>query len=559
MVSSPAPRSQASLSVRRAIAGRHLLVTGVTGFLGKVWLAMVLELLPEVGKLSVLVRGRRKESASARFAKIVETSPVFRSLRARHGAGLERFLNERLEVLDGDVQLAGCGLDATKTSALAGSVDAIVHFAGLTDFEPDPVTALAVNTHGATHVADLAVKIRAPLVHVSTCFVAGNVSGEIPETITQKRAPNGVAFDVHEEITALSLALDAAVAHLVDRGSREARQKRIDAASERARRLGWPNIYTYTKGLAEHLLAARDDVRAIVVRPSIVECATDYPFVSWNEGINTSGPLFWLLGSFFRRLPSRPEHRFDVVPVDAVARGVTIALASLLAGEALPTAREGAAFALASSWENPFTFGRAIELTSLSARSDYGRSDAKPLERFVLRYLDAVPVDAETERFPSMSFLRKAAKGLRDALSDVDRSDIEERWGKLVDRMVGEQIDDALSTASRALNRADRTLGSIEQMLRLYKPFIHDNDYVFRTDRISALAARLVESEREAFGWHVAKIDWRHYWVDVEGPGLRKWCFPLLRGEKAPEDPLPEGPRLSLQFRGRAVTLERTA
>ena len=239
LVSSRAP---ANLSVRRSFAGKHLLITGVTGFLGKVWLAMVLDRLPEIGKLSVLVRGRRKESASARFAKAVETSPVFRPLRERLGDGLEAFLNERLDVLDGDVQLPLAGLDEATVESLRGGVDAIVHFAGLTDFEPDPTTALAVNTTGASNVADLAVRIDAPLLHVSTCFVAGNVSGEVAEEIQIGRAPNGQPFDAMEEARGLIASFESSTLGLEDKGSREARKRRIDGAMERAKKLGWPNI-----------------------------------------------------------------------------------------------------------------------------------------------------------------------------------------------------------------------------------------------------------------------------------------------------------------------------
>ena len=44
----------------------HLLVTGFTGFLGKVWVAFLLDHLEEVGRLTLLVRGRRDASAVKR-------------------------------------------------------------------------------------------------------------------------------------------------------------------------------------------------------------------------------------------------------------------------------------------------------------------------------------------------------------------------------------------------------------------------------------------------------------------------------------------------------------
>ena len=69
---------------------------------------------------------------------------------------------------------------------------------------------------------------------------------------------------------------------------------------KRAEHLGWPNTYTFTKSLGESLLAQRGRNLAIaIVRPSIVESSQRTPFTGWNEGINTSGPLSYLLGITF--------------------------------------------------------------------------------------------------------------------------------------------------------------------------------------------------------------------------------------------------------------------
>src|SRR5690606_25971634 len=127
---------------------------------------------------------------------------------------------------------------------------------------------------------------------------------------------------------------------------------RIRIGSERARALGWPNLYTYSKGLAEHIVSQQPG--AVIVRPSIVACARTFPFAGWNEGLNTAGPLAWLISTAFRELPTRPDHHFDVVPVDDVARGMTLVLAAMLR-DALPerTSDGPPVFHLASSDANP--------------------------------------------------------------------------------------------------------------------------------------------------------------------------------------------------------------
>jgi long-chain acyl-CoA synthetase len=84
---------------------------------------------------------------------------------------------------------------------------------------------------------------------------------------------------------------------------------------------------------------------------------------------------------------------------------------------------------------------------------------------------------------------------------------------------------------------ADRTMGRIEDMLRLYRPFIHDHDYTFETGHVRALSAVLGGQDRRLFGWDIDTLDWRDYWLDVHVPGLEKWSLPLLRNERVPEDP----------------------
>ena len=512
-----------STSVAGSLRGAHLLVTGVTGFVGKVWLAMLLDRIPEIGRVTVLVRGRRGESGRARFVASVERCPAFRPLRAKYGSRLPDLIAERVRVVEGDVSEPGCGLDPVVTAEFAGEIDVVVHFAGLTDFDPDPKLAFETNVLGAVHVAGLAARTHGKrLVHVSTTFVAGLGSGEVAEQLTVGISPLGKRFDPHNELDALR-SLCART---------EERSERGEAAQKRASALGWPNIYTYTKGLGEHLLAAQTNIRTTIARPSIVECAVDYPFAGWNEGINTSGPLVWLLGSWFRRLPISPKHHFDVIPVDTACRGLITIVARALTDSAAPI------YHLASSDKNPMNFDRAIELTALAVRKHMGRPEASALERLVIRYLDPkARSHADRDPFPTLPSLRKLARGGRDILKRLEPKEI--LPPALYDRY-GQELEGKLRTWSQECRNADRMIGRIEEMLRLYKPFIQDNDYVFRTGHIARLTEELDPAERALFGFNIDQLDWRRYWVDVEVPGLMKWCIPLLKNEQVPDDPEPE-------------------
>ncbi len=112
------------------------------------------------------------------------------------------------------------------------------------------------------------------------------------------------------------------------------RQALADAGMRRANELGWPNTYTFTKSLSESFIRKfLDDsphAAIAVVRPAIVESSIEKPFLGWNEGINTSASLSYLLGTFFRQLPSNASKCLDLIPVDLVAAGMTLISAALV-------------------------------------------------------------------------------------------------------------------------------------------------------------------------------------------------------------------------------------
>jgi long-chain acyl-CoA synthetase len=506
----------------RVLAGRHLVVTGVTGFVGKVWLSHLLRHVPSIGKVTVLVRGGRRESATARFARVVDTNPAFRPLRD-HVDDVAGFLDARVEVLDADVARPGCGLDPHTRARLAETADAIVHFAGLTDFRPDPRKALPVNVDGALHVADLAELLRVPrLLHVSTCYVAGVADGEVPEVLRPGISPRGARFDVDDEIR-LARAIAASEADAT---------ARTDRLSARAEELGWPNLYTYTKGLAEHALARRD-LELAIVRPSVVECARSFPFPGWNEGLNTSGPIMAFCGTAFRELPSTASHRFDIVPVDAVARWTTLALARLLRGE------HERVYQMGSSDTNPATFARIVELTALGKRRHAGRPGASLVERLVAQ-LDVAPARVDELGWMTPERLETLGRDLHAWLGDVDPGG---RTG-LVGRLAA-PVSDAVKEARKRLQRANRNLGRLRRMLEQYRPFVHDHDWCFRTDHVRAEVAALDPADRAEFGDDLSTLCWRSYWLDVQYAGMVRWSFPLLEGRDAPLDP-PSDPPLVL-------------
>jgi thioester reductase-like protein len=509
--------------IAEVLRGKHLLVTGVTGFVGKVWLAHLLAHVPEIGRVTVLVRRTRTQSALNRMAEIADTSPAFRPVKRAATGEYAAWLDERLHVLEGDVVLPGCGLDDRALTEL-GEVDAIVHLAGLTDFQPDPRKGVPANVDGAVHIGQLALRLGARLVHVSTCFVAGMAEGEVPEALERGRAPLGQAFDAQRELHAVRALIQ----------EHKAAPDRIDAVAAHARALGWPNLYTFTKGLAEHLLTGMVGLDLTIVRPSVVECARSFPLRGWNEGLNTSAPIMWFCGTAFRRFPASRDHHFDIVPVDAVARWISVVLARHLRGEAAPI------YQLSSSDVNPTTYGRITELTALARRRDARASGGSTLDRAVA-HLDIATHPADEQGWFNPDSVEALLTSLRDALPNDPRASMP----RLLPDPVAEPLSERLRDARRDLTKQQRKIGQLSRMLELYQPFVHDHHWTFRSDRIREEVRHLHPDDATTFGDSIEQMCWRSYWLDVQYPGVKRWSFPILHNEEVDTDP-PSCPPLEL-------------
>ncbi len=533
-----------ALSVRKAFSGKHVMLIGVTGFIGKVWLVNTLMELPEIGRIYLLIRRQKSNPAIRRFEKLVEESPVFDPLYERHGAELARFLSERVEVVEGDVGQPGLGLAPEVSQSLQKNLDLVINSSGLTDFNPDLRDALATNVDAAMYVTEFVRQSdHAGLLHLSTCYVAGGRDGRVGETMRQNYTPAGVPdFDAEREYFALhAFAKEAEQRAESPEVTEELRQQALskehaakdlsgaalenqirknrfrwlreyltDYGMRRAAELGWPNTYTLTKSLAESLIAKHGAGLPIaMVRPAIVETSVSEPFVGWNEGINTSASLSYLLGTSFRQLPSNEKKRLDIIPVDSVCRGMT------LIGAAIMERRHDPLYQLATSVSNPCDMRRSIELTSLAHRKHYRAQEG--LEYWLRLRLDAIPVSKER-------YNRMSAPAQKAIVKSIQR------------------VMSPLPLKKTPLVRAERNLEKVEKLIKLFEPFILHNEQDFAADNVEKLSYALVDEEKVAFGYDTRSIDWWDYWINIHIPALRKWTYPLIEGR-----PLEARPSRTLQ------------
>ncbi|MFZ0800355.1 MAG: SDR family oxidoreductase [Terriglobales bacterium] len=526
-------RYPAPFSVRKSLGGKRVMLIGVTGFIGKVWLANTLLDLPEIGKLYLLIRRQKSSPAQKRFEKMIEGSPVFDPVFEKYGDRLGALLAEKIEVVEGDVSQPGLGLDSETAARLRTDLDLIINSSGLTDFNPDLREALAVNVDPAYHLIEfIRGSDHSALLHLSTCYVAGQRDERVSERVRPNYTPAGVTdFDAEREWYRLHELVESAEArvegpevteelkkqavrkkHAAKGLSGQALENQIrknrvrwlktyltEEGTRRARELGWPNTYTFTKSLAESLIAKYGvGLPTAIVRPAIVETSVAKPFRGWNEGINTSASLSYLLGTAFRQLPSNERKRLDIIPVDAVCAGMT------LIGAALVERRHDPLYQLATSVTNPCDMGRSIELTSLGHRRHYRAQEG--LEYWLRLRMDAIPVSKERYNRMSAPAQKMIIKSIQRVMSPLP------------------------SAMTKPLAKTERNLERVEKLVELFEPFILHNEHDFVADNVEKLSQALPPEEKEIFGYDTAGLDWWEYWIDIHIPALRRWTYPLIEG-----------------------------
>src|SRR6266478_7146672 len=336
------------LSPTEIFNDRKIFLISSTGFLGKVTLSMLLHRFPNIGRVYVTVRARSQEESESRFWNSVLTAAPFDPLRDRYGNALEGFIRDKVFVLGGDIGDVNLGYSEDAAQRVADDLDIVINSAGNVTFNPTLESALRTNVVGTQNVIAFARRMKRPaLIHISTCFVAGNRSGSVWENddvigyFPRKNKLRGVEFSVEQEIADCAKMSERAREEAKDAmrvaqfrelarkrlneelrdaddpdalGLAVARERKVwtrnrltELGIERAKFWGWPNIYTYTKVLGEQLVAAETGIVRSIVRPSIVESAKDYPFPGWNEGFTTTAPIIFMALKGQRQIPANEK------------------------------------------------------------------------------------------------------------------------------------------------------------------------------------------------------------------------------------------------------------
>ncbi|KAK9927289.1 hypothetical protein M0R45_024480 [Rubus argutus] len=115
------------------LENKTILITGATGFVGKVLVEKILRVQPDVKKLYLLIRASGANSATQRMHNEITGKELFKVLRKECGANFDSFISEKVVALSGDVTFEDLGVKASKLKEeMCNEIQIILNSAAIT-------------------------------------------------------------------------------------------------------------------------------------------------------------------------------------------------------------------------------------------------------------------------------------------------------------------------------------------------------------------------------------------------------------------------------------------
>ena len=521
MVENGAAARGSDSSIVEALSGKTILLTGVTGFLAQVVFERLMADFHET-RVILLVRSQTGATSRERVEYLLR-KPAFDTLRERVGQEqLVKVLDERVDVIDADF---GRGVPE-----IPGGIDIACHSAATVAFDPPIDEGFTTNLQGAMNLYGgvIAGGSTPALVHVSTAYVAGVQKGVIPEgpldhrvdyrlelelamearhdVEAQSRKPEmlnaflAAARKEHERAGPSTVATDAE-----ERRQKWVTKRLVEYGRARARSLGWPDVYTFTKAMGERAveeLAAEANLPLSIVRPSIIESAYTHPFPGWIDGFKMADPIIRAYGlGQIPEFPGIPEGIIDIIPVDFVVNAILAVAANP------PAAGEAAHYNVSSGSRNPLRFFELYE--------------------WVRGYFEEHPLPERgrgEHKVPDWDFPGNLTveRMLRRA----------ERFTDIAEQVVTHMPKSkAMRNSVRRVDRDKARVDFVKRYSDLYGMYT-ETEVVYTDDRTFALFESMSDEDKAMFPFDAAMVDWKYYLKDVHSPAVTQSLRELSKRDR---------------------------
>ncbi|KAI1883355.1 hypothetical protein AGOR_G00230570 [Albula goreensis] len=279
-------------SIADYYTGKSVLITGATGFMGKVLVEKLLRSCPRVQTLYILVRPKAGQTMQQRVNDMIKCK-LFDRVRED-----DPDFQHKIVPVSSELTQPGLALSAEDVEKLTACVHIVFHCAATIRFDEPLKHALQLNVMATQQLLSLAQRMQRleAFIHISTAYANCN-RHHIDEVIYPP------PVQPEKLIDSLEWMDDSMVRDITPRliGDR-------------------PNTYTYTKALAECVVQQESSKLSIgIIRPSIVGASWQEPFPGWIDNFNGPSGVFIAAGKgILRTMRANNDAVADLIPVDTV-------------------------------------------------------------------------------------------------------------------------------------------------------------------------------------------------------------------------------------------------
>ncbi|XP_049289399.1 fatty acyl-CoA reductase wat-like [Anopheles funestus] len=273
-------------------AGKYVLLTGGSGFLGKLLIEKLIKC--NVAEILLILRRKKGLSPADRLEQLLGKEPVF----VNYAKDPELYLS-KIRLIEGDISEVGVGIGNDDLEYIYERTNIIVHAAADVRFDESLKESIQTNVRGTQEMLMIAEKCRnlEIFTYISTAF-SHCVLGVIEEKFYEPPLDPTVLIKVAEKED--------------DSDNFEVLSKKIIKP--------WPNTYAFTKSLSEEIVRRyKTKLPVAIIRPSIITTTMEDPIPGWTDNLyGFNGVVCGAATGVLRIFHIHMHYKASIVPADTV-------------------------------------------------------------------------------------------------------------------------------------------------------------------------------------------------------------------------------------------------